>query len=110
MKIALRILAGICILWAVLGAMIPTQLPPPIHLWWSGAIKEADEIVAKSGDESTVFSDTNTVSVSRSTLWLLSKRAKEPMRRANEAHFFLLLSSGFAFVAGVSVFLLSRKI
>jgi hypothetical protein len=112
MKIALRIFAVLCVLWGVVLPMLPT-LPPPdsasaMALWWWGATKEADEILARS-NEPVVIGATNMVSISRSSLSLLAMRAKEPIRKQAEARFFLWASSAFALVAGVSLFLLSRR-
>ena|ERR1051325_4175148 len=112
MKIALRIFAIFCILWAVAVPMLPTMPPPDsassIALWWWGATKEADEILASS-HEPVVIGATNMVSIHRSSLSLLAMRAKEPIRQRGEARFFLWASCGFALVAGICLFLKSRS-
>ena len=112
MRIALRALAAFCILWAVIVPLLPTMPPPDsassVTLWWSGATKEADEILGRS-DEPIVIGATNTVPIRRSTLSLLTMRAKEPIRSYRKARFHLFASSVFAFLAGIGLFLLSRR-
>ena len=108
MRIALRALATVCVLWAVLVPMLPTELPPPIGLWWWGATKEAEDVLART-NAPVIIGATNKVEISRSSLHLLAMRAKEPLRQQNLARGFLWASSVFALGAGISLFLLSRR-
>src|SRR3954468_9111808 len=108
MKIALRVFALICLLWALFAAVVPGRPPPLLEFWWTGAIKDADEILAHSGDPN-VIGGTNAVSVSRASLGLLTRRAKEPEIRQSRERMFRWSSVGFALVAGISLFVSSRR-
>jgi len=107
MKIIPKILAAICLLFIVLAMLVPNKRPPLLEFWWTGAIKDADEIIAKSGDSHML--DGTPLTVGRGTLILLTQRAKEPDLREGQVQFFRSTSIGFALVAGISLYMLSRR-
>src|SRR5439155_16724429 len=88
--------------------MLPTKFPPPMGLWWWGATKEAEDILARTND-AVVIGSTNMVEISRSSLHLLTMRSKEPLRQQNLARGFLWAWSVFAGMAGIGLFSLSRR-
>ena len=107
MKITATILAAVCILFVVLAISIPIKKPPLLEFWWAGAIKDADEIIAKSGDTHTL--DGMPLTIGRGDLILLTQRAKEPDVWEEQVQHFRWSSIGFALVAGVSLYMLGRR-
>src|SRR5947209_7135131 len=99
MKIISRVLAAACILWVLLASIVPFGHPPLFDFWSAGAIKNADEIIARSG---TNVLDGTPLTVSRGTLMMLTLRAKVPDDRERTVQFLRWVSVAFALVAGTS--------
>jgi len=106
MKIVTRVLATVCVIWVCFASFAPFTRPQLFDFWSAGAIKDAGEIIARSG---TNILDGTPLTVSRGTLIMLRLRAQAPDDGADAAKTFRWISVGFATVAGVSLFSLSRR-
>jgi hypothetical protein len=106
MKIVTRILAVVCGFWVCFAVFVPLGHPPLFQFWSAGAIKDADEIIARSG---TNILDGTPLTVSRGTLMMLTLQAKAPEDRKRTVEFLRWVSIGFALVAGGSLLSLSRR-
>jgi hypothetical protein len=106
MKILTRVLAMICLLWVCFAVFVPLGHPPLFQFWSAGAIKDADEIITRSG---TNVLDGSPLTVSRGTLIMLTLRAKAPDDRESTVEFLRWVSIGFALAACGSLLCLSRR-
>lgn len=112
MRITLRVCAALCFVWATFAGfvLLVPHAPPPMLEWWtSEAIKDADKILADSGEPSVL--DGKQLTISRKSLMLVTRSAKrkDSISERREAETAFLVSSGFALVAGISLFLHTRK-
>jgi hypothetical protein len=106
MKIFTGVLAAACIVWVCFASLVSFTHPPLFDFWSAGAITNADEIIARSG---TNILDGTPLTVSRGTLMMLTLRAKAPDNSQRSVQIFRWISVGFALIAGMSLFLLSRR-
>jgi len=112
MKITLRVGTAVCFVWAIFAvvSLLFSHSPPPMLEWWSSeATKDADKIVAASGEPNVL--DDKPLTISRKSLILLTRSAKrnDPFSESTEAKELFAISGCFALVAGISLFLHSRK-
>jgi len=107
MKIALRVFSVMCFLLALLAILLPLPLPPA-----SDAMQQATEDAKSrlSWPAFDMLEPTNDVTVKRATLKVLTERAELPANTWRSAQFFSRTTCAFAFVSGISLFLLSRKV
>jgi hypothetical protein len=59
--------------------------PPPFEFWSAGAIKSAEDVIARSGSN---ILDGTPLTVSRGTLMILTLRAKQPDEREEQVQLF----------------------
>jgi len=106
MKTVIKALMALCLLWvifAMLESLIESSASDMLGFWGNGALKEADKALRDSGNPRVV--DGTAVTVTRGTLIMLKIRAEKP----TEEVVYLLVSAGFALIAAISLFCLSRR-
>lgn len=112
MKITLRVFAVICVLWAVVVALLPIEPSPKQKSDTQQAVKDARTILDSHLPIFYMRTEekmTNEVSVKLGTLELLVQQGEWPADILGWAHFFFSTSIFFALIAAICLFLLSRK-
>ncbi|HXR03322.1 MAG TPA: hypothetical protein VN836_01270 [Verrucomicrobiae bacterium] len=107
MKILLGFLAMLCVLLAVVAFLLPLPPPPKPDATAEQATQDAINHLAWPPD---MLEPTNDVTIHRATLEVLTRQAESPESTWRCAWFFSKTTSVFAFVSGVSLLFLSRKI
>ena len=112
MKITLRVLAVMCVLWAVVVALLPVKPLPKQAADTQQAVTDARTILNSHLPIFYMRTEkmmTNEVPVKLGTLELLVQQAEWPAGILGWAEFFFSTSIFFALVAAICLFLLSRK-
>jgi hypothetical protein len=107
MKIALRVFAALCLMWAVIAALVPCR---PERRESEGAVKETWELVVTNSSPSDGPSGDKVVPIRIGTLVELQRRAEEPVVLGRLAQIFLWVSAVFAAGLAVTLIILSRKV
>jgi hypothetical protein len=105
MKIILRLLGALCLVWAVGAAIVPCR---PTERAWGGAMKESWDVIMTNGNPSDGVYKDKVVPVRVGMLAELHDRAEQPIVYGNVAQIFLWASGVFAGVSGVSLIVLSK--